>query len=69
MTQEDRLEKIVKLDSDGLQAYLEATHRSTLGGKEKTELIEACENKLSRLNRDNALVIKSDPTDAPILND
>lgn len=55
-TQRDRLLKIETLGADDLQAYLEATHRSTLPQYDKNELIVACEERLSKMDRSVAMV-------------
>jgi len=62
-TQKERLEKISKLDSVGLQQYHSAIFRSSLNGEERNELIEACEARLNRLDRSNAFVEQTDMSD------
>jgi len=55
-TQRERLMKIETLNSDDLEAYLVATHRSTLPQYDKNELIVACEERLTKLDRSVAIV-------------
>ena len=62
-TQRDRLLKIETLSSDELEAYLVATHRATLPQYDKNELIVACENRLSKLDRTSAMVEQTDMSD------
>lgn len=62
-TQRERLQKIETLSSDELHAYLVATHRATLPQYDKNELIQACEDRLAKLDRSVALVVETDFND------
>lgn len=56
-----------KKDEAGLRMSISVLTATSHDNKD--ELIAYCEERLERLNRVNAMVERSDPSDAPILND
>lgn len=51
------------LSRERLEQYIRSVHASTLSYEDRTELLEHCEAKLERLNRNNAMVERSDTSD------
>ena len=54
------VEKINKMSREEALDTLKKIHSSKVSGKIRTELIEACEERVSRLNIDNAISVAAE---------
>lgn len=55
------------LSRDDLVLYLAKVHASTLEKKEKIELVEHCEERIVKLDRNTAMVEEADMSDLNIM--
>lgn len=64
-----KIEEINKMCLSDAGSYLKSVHRSTLQGADKNDLIVACENRIKRLDRSDAIVEPADISDYGDLSD
>jgi len=58
-----QMDKIEKMDSVSLLEYKESIIKYSVPGEARTKILDACDEKLRRLNRDDALVVETDMSD------
>lgn len=58
-----KIEKINNMSRDEAVEYLKKIHRSTITGRERTILMEVTEDRIHNLNRDSAMVERSEVDD------
>ena len=55
-----KLEAISKMSREEAIDYLKKVHLSSLVGRERTILLETTEDRINNLNRDEAMIVKSE---------
>jgi len=54
---EEKLKKIGNMSRSEAIEYLKKVHLSSITGKNRTDLIYACEDRIEKLDRDNAIAV------------